>query len=97
MSFDMSQKFGVQIHNMISLGTDLLEVQGATTSQDEVILVSKSLRHPDDPLNWSRWRKVLHVSLIYPHAYETGVGGTSTYSILVDMSKDTGLTLTRKI
>lgn len=73
----------------------LLHVQGQSRSSDELVLVPKPSNHPDDPLNWKRWRKILHVSLIYLYTFTTGVGGTSTYSILVDMSRDTGLSLTQ--
>ncbi|ETN43078.1 uncharacterized protein HMPREF1541_02236 [Cyphellophora europaea CBS 101466] len=73
----------------------LLHVQGQSRSSDELVLVPKPSNHPDDPLNWKRWRKILHVSLIYLYTFTTGVGGTSTYSILTDMSRDTGLTLTQ--
>jgi hypothetical protein len=73
----------------------LLKVQGSSHNDDEVVLVPKPSGHRDDPLNWSKRRKALHVSLIYLYTFATGVGGTSTYSILTDMSKDTGLTLTQ--
>ncbi|KPI41281.1 putative MFS-type transporter [Cyphellophora attinorum] len=73
----------------------LLHVHGTSRSSDELILVPKPSAHPDDPLNWSKSRKILHAALVYLYTFTTGVGGTSTYSILTDMSRDTGLTLTQ--
>ena len=92
----MNQVSVSQQHDLLPPGTvRLLNVQGVSRSDDELILVPKPSDHPDDPLNWLKWRKIIHVTLIYLYTFTTGVGGTSTYSILVDMSKDTGLSLTQ--
>ncbi|KAJ1322980.1 MFS transporter [Microdochium nivale] len=61
---------------------------------DEIVLVPKPSDHPDDPLNWSRNRKLLHIFCVYMYTFTTGVAATATYSCLVDISRDTGITLT---
>jgi MFS family permease len=62
---------------------------------DEIVLVPKPSDDPDDPLNWAKWRKILHVANIYLYTFTVGVGATCTYSYLVDISTDTGITLTQ--
>jgi len=64
-------------------------------STDEIVLVPKPSNHPDDPLNWSKWRKLLHVANVYLYTFTVGVGATCTYSYLIDISEDTGITLTQ--
>lgn len=73
----------------------ILQVQGVTSSPDNVVLVPKPSAHPDDPLNWSKYRKLLHIFCVYLYTFTTGVGGTSTYSVLSEISSDTGITLTQ--
>ncbi|KXJ86559.1 major facilitator superfamily domain-containing protein [Microdochium bolleyi] len=62
---------------------------------DEIVLVPKPSDHPDDPLNWSRYRKLLHIVCVYMYTFTTGVAATATYSCLVDISRETGITLTQ--
>ncbi|KIW72564.1 hypothetical protein PV04_00746 [Phialophora macrospora] len=64
-----------------------------TNRADEKILVPKPSDHPDDPLNWSKARKLLNVSLVLLYVFTTGVGGTSVYSVLTPISQDTGITI----
>ncbi|KAH7025068.1 uncharacterized protein B0I36DRAFT_366964 [Microdochium trichocladiopsis] len=61
---------------------------------DEIVLVPKPSSHPDDPLNWSKYRKLLHIICVYMYTFTTGVAATATYSCLVDISRETGITLT---
>uniref|UniRef100_A0A060T1K0 ARAD1C17094p n=1 Tax=Blastobotrys adeninivorans TaxID=409370 RepID=A0A060T1K0_BLAAD len=66
----------------------------AGRQQDEgIVLVPKPSSNPDDPLNWTRARKLVNVALIFFYTFATGVGGTSVYSVLEPISQDTGLTL----
>lgn len=73
----------------------LVRVDKEKPGGKDVVLIPKPSSDPDDPLNWSRLRKFTHVFFIYAYTFTTGVGGTSTYSILVDISNDTGLSLTQ--
>lgn len=61
---------------------------------DEIVLVPKPSAHPDDPLNWSKYRKMLHIFCVYMYTFTTGVAATATYSCLIDISRETGITLT---
>jgi MFS family permease len=60
---------------------------------DEVILVPKPSNHPDDPLNWHKWRKLLNISIVFFYVFTTGIGGTSVYSVITPISEDTGITI----
>ncbi|CAN6602167.1 protein Hol1p [Trichomonascus vanleenenianus] len=59
----------------------------------EVLLVPTPSNDPNDPLNWSQKRKIFNVLVVYFYVFATGVAGTSVYSVLTPISKDTGLTI----
>lgn len=74
----------------------LLELQGigsVSKGDSDVVLVPRPSSDPNDPLNWARWRKLLNIFCVYFYTFSTGVGGTSTYSILTEISDNTGITL----
>lgn len=76
----------------------LVDVHNTELHKDgEVVLIPKPSEDPDDPLNWSRLRKLVNISLVFLYTFATGVGGTSTYSILVPISEDTGITLAQLV
>ncbi|EED19206.1 conserved hypothetical protein [Talaromyces stipitatus ATCC 10500] len=60
---------------------------------DQIILVPKPSADPDDPLNWSKRRKWLNVTLLLFYVFSTGIGGTSIYSVFTPISKETGITI----
>ncbi|KAF3405520.1 hypothetical protein DPV78_003130 [Talaromyces pinophilus] len=60
---------------------------------DRIILVPKPSSDPDDPLNWSKKRKWLNVTLLLFYVFTTGIGGTSVYSVFTPISKDTGISI----
>jgi MFS family permease len=95
MAIPVSEKPSPEAHDFLPPGTvHLLRVHDELNS-DELVLVPKPSSHPDDPLNWSKWRKLLHVFNVYLYTFTVGVGATCTYSYLVDISDDTGITLTQ--
>ncbi|KAK1691366.1 major facilitator superfamily domain-containing protein [Colletotrichum godetiae] len=73
----------------------LLHTDSHGAGADEVILVPQPSKHPDNPLNWSKSRKTIHICLIYLYTFTCGYGGTATYSVLTDISRDTNITLTQ--
>jgi MFS family permease len=91
----MSEKQTPEVNDFLPPGTvHLLRVHDEL-SADEIVLVPKPSNHPDDPLNWSKWRKLLHVFNVYLYTFTVGVGATCTYSYLTDISANTGITLTQ--
>lgn len=77
-------------------GTVHLVEQNAHGEQDKsgaIVLHPQPSDDPDDPLNWSKWRKAINISLVYFYVITTGIGGTSTNSILTPLSEATGISL----
>lgn len=71
----------------------LLQSSNDAGPNRDIILVPTPSRDPNDPLNWTRRQKMLQLFLVYFYTFCTGVAGTSTYSVLTDISRDTGITL----
>lgn len=72
-------------------GTGFLVDQ--TKSKNDVILIPTPSDDPNDPLNWSRGRKNLHMLCIVIYVFALGVPGTCIYSILPEISKATGISV----
>ncbi|RGP80750.1 major facilitator superfamily transporter [Fusarium longipes] len=68
--------------------TDHDDVPG--THQD-IVLVPRPSSDPEDPLNWSYRRKILAVSMAYLYVLGTGIATSLQYSVLADITKDTGI------
>lgn len=61
------------------------------TSHNDVLLVPSPSSDPNDPLNWSRQRKILAVSMSYVYVLGTGIATSLQYSVLSDITRDTGI------
>lgn len=85
----MTERSAIHTDAILPPGT----VHLVETQSDGIILVPKPSKDPDDPLNWSRGRKWLNVSLVLFYVFSTGIGGASVYSVLVPISKETGITI----
>ncbi|KAF3987433.1 hypothetical protein FT663_04133 [Candidozyma haemuli var. vulneris] len=62
-------------------------------TKKDIILIPTPSDDPNDPLNWSRGRKNLHMFCIVLYTFALGVPGTCIYSILPEISKGTGISL----
>ncbi|EEA26816.1 hypothetical protein TMatcc_004895 [Talaromyces marneffei ATCC 18224] len=60
---------------------------------NKIILVPKPSADPNDPLNWSKNRKRLNVTLLLFYVFTTGIGGTSVYSVFTPISKETAISI----
>ena len=60
---------------------------------DDLILIPQPSAHPDDPLNWARWRKFLNLFLVLFYTFTTGVAATVVYSVFTPISENTGITI----
>ncbi|KAF7550001.1 hypothetical protein G7046_g8159 [Stylonectria norvegica] len=72
----------------------LVELSGSgsgSTRDGEVELVPRPSADPEDPLNWSPRRKYLAVSMVLLYVLGSGVAGTLQYSVLADITRDTGI------
>jgi MFS family permease len=62
-------------------------------NQDEIILNPKPSSDPEDPLNWKPWRKQRAVLMIYIYILGIGIATTVQYSVLHQISEETGITI----
>jgi MFS family permease len=60
---------------------------------DDIVLNPQPSADPEDPLNWSRKRKLWHVSMIYIYIFGLGITSTVQYSVLTNISEETGIPL----
>jgi MFS family permease len=60
-------------------------------SQQDIILSPRPSSDPNDPLNWTKSRKLLAVSMAYLYVFGTGIATSLQYSVLADITADTGI------
>jgi MFS family permease len=60
-------------------------------SHDEVVLIPKPSDDPEDPLNWQQTRKITTVCMAYLYVFGTGIATSLQYSVLSDITRDTGI------
>lgn len=60
-------------------------------SHKDIILVPRPSSDPNDPLNWTYHRKLLAVSMAYLYVLGTGIATSLQYSVLADITADTGI------
>ncbi|KAK4682680.1 hypothetical protein QC764_0021690 [Podospora pseudoanserina] len=83
-------------HTAVVPGTvHLVDVSGAAPAgakmRDGIQLVPRPSDDPEDPLNWSRGRKMLALAMVVVYTFGTGLPMTLQYSILADITADTGI------
>ena len=76
----------------------LVDVDGASKAKHadingkaDIVLVPKPSADPEDPLNWSRKRKMLALSMVYLYNFAVGIPTSLQYSVLADITRDTGI------
>lgn len=57
----------------------------------DIMLVPKPSTDPEDPLNWSRKRKMFALSMVYLYNFAVGIPTSLQYSVLSDITRDTGI------
>lgn len=60
-------------------------------SNAEIVLVPRPSADPNDPLNWSPGRKLTTVCMAYLYIIGTGIATSLQYSVLADITRDTGI------
>lgn len=77
-------------------GTLLLVNTGSESDNNRIILQPvPSDDKVRDPLNWSRSRKLVTISLVYSYVFAIGIATAVQYSVLTEIGNETGLTLTQ--
>lgn len=75
----------------------LIDLDGQATSalhdnaHKDIVLIPRPSSDPNDPLNWTYRRKLLAVSMAYLYVLGTGVATSLQYSVLADITADTGV------
>lgn len=59
----------------------------------DIVLVPKPSSDPEDPLNWSRKRKMLSIGMCYTYTIGVGISTAVQYSVLTNIADDTGITV----
>lgn len=80
MTLDYSQTPGTT--HLVDLG-----------EKTEVVLIPTPSDDPNDPLNWTRGRKWLHVLCMVVYVFATGIPGTCIYSIIPDIADAPGVSI----
>ncbi|OJI96746.1 hypothetical protein ASPVEDRAFT_36137 [Aspergillus versicolor CBS 583.65] len=57
----------------------------------DIVLVPSPSTDPEDPLNWTRNRKILALSMVYLYNLAMGIPTSLQYSLLSDITRDTGI------
>jgi hypothetical protein len=59
----------------------------------DIVLHPQPSADPSDPLNWSRNRKLWNITMVYIYVLGVGIATTVQYSILTNISAETGVSL----
>lgn len=68
---------------------------GDRTHRGDIVLHPTPSLDPEDPLNWTRARKHLAVSMMYLYTFTIGICTAAQYSILTPISEAQGLTISQ--
>lgn len=71
--------------------THLVDIEEKTK---DIVLIPTPSDDPNDPLNWTKTRKYLHVICVVVYVFATGIPGTCIYSILTDIAASDGIHIT---
>ncbi|KAJ6439222.1 MFS general substrate transporter [Purpureocillium lavendulum] len=74
----------------------LVDVSGRRATgktKDDIELVPRPSDDPEDPLNWSDRRKRLSTIMVMVYTLGTGLPVTLQYSVLADITRDTGISI----
>lgn len=70
---------------------DVGDQQSGSKSKNGIELIPRPSDDPEDPLNWSDARKKLSVAMVVVYTFGTGMPLTFQYSVLSDITRDTGI------
>ncbi|CAH0024518.1 unnamed protein product [Clonostachys rhizophaga] len=84
-------------HRVVPGTVYLVDVQHIShskhTDDGDIVLVPMPTDDPEDPLNWSRRRKLLSVTCMAVYMVMVGLSCSLVYSIIVPVAEDTGLSV----
>ena len=62
-----------------------------TDTEPQLVLQPRPSSDPEDPLNWTRRRKLLAIGTVYLYVFAIGIAACVQYSVLAQISTDTGI------
>ncbi|KAF5610096.1 major Facilitator Superfamily [Fusarium subglutinans] len=68
-------------------------VDAGRSGGNDIELVPRPSADPEDPLNWSRRRKLISAAMVFVYTLGVGLPSTLQYSVLVEISQDTGISV----
>ncbi|KAF6803292.1 major facilitator superfamily transporter [Colletotrichum sojae] len=79
--------------------TRLVDVDGSVAGQhaadeEDIVLIPRPCEDPEDPLNWTRRRKLLATSCVVVYTIMIAIPSSAVYSVVTPIRKATGLSLT---
>ncbi|KAF4444153.1 hypothetical protein F53441_11211 [Fusarium austroafricanum] len=83
----MSEAFSEVVPGTVHL------VDAGRSNGNDIELVPRPSDDPEDPLNWSRRRKLLSAAMVFVYTLGVGLPSTLQYSVLVEISQDTGISI----
>lgn len=70
-----------------------LAAKHAEGGKSDIILIPTPSDDPDDPLNWSKPRKLMSTICMIVFVLSIGLASSALYSAIVPVSEDTGLSV----
>lgn len=61
------------------------------SDRSDIVLVPQPSADLEDPLNWSRKRKMWAIAMVFVYTMGVGIPGTLHYSVIADITRDTGI------
>lgn len=77
----------------VDVDGNVLNSHGREAKKNDVVLVPTPSQDPDDPLNWTKKRKLLATSCVVMYSIMVCLPSTAVYSVTTPISKATELTV----
>lgn len=61
------------------------------SDRSDIVLVPQPSKDPEDPLNWSRKRKMWSLFMVFVYTMGVGIATTLHYSVIADIERDVGI------
>jgi hypothetical protein len=61
------------------------------SDRSDIVLVPQSSKDPEDPLNWTRKRKLWSIFMVFVYTMGVGIATTLHYSVIADIERDAGI------
>lgn len=81
--------------HLVDVDHDMLTADHAKGKNKDIVLVPKPSEDPEDPLNWTPYRKYLATFCMVVYTFGVGVPSAAIYSVLTPISESNGITLSQ--